>query len=133
MLRRVYEVLIRAQQNNIVPDAELGDERIDCADLHPRPAACVSKACRGDMVITVWLDQCERGEALHDLLARPGTREALQQFLQDQSGGDDDVRTGERLSECPHLGFFNLDIASERQRPDARIDQERHLRERSAL
>ncbi len=46
MLRRMHEVLIRAQQNNIVPDADLRDQRIDCAYLPPalrhvflRPAA----------------------------------------------------------------------------------------------
>ena len=85
------------------------------------------------MVITIRLDQRECREALHYLLACLGTREALKQFLQHQPGGDDDIRAGERLLQCPHLRFVDLSIASECERPDARIDKERHLRERSAL
>jgi hypothetical protein len=57
----------------------------------------------------------------------------LEKFLQDKPHGDGDVDSSERFLEGQHFRFFNLDIASERERPDARIDEERHLRERSVL
>lgn len=81
MFRGVYEVLISAQQNDLVPDAELRNECVNCANLHTRPAACVSKTRSGNMVLAGWLDQCERGEALDYLLACLGAREALEEFL----------------------------------------------------
>jgi hypothetical protein len=57
MLRHRYEVLTRAQKHDIVPDAELRDERIDYANLHTGPAACVFQDCCGNMVFTVRLDR----------------------------------------------------------------------------
>lgn len=77
MLRGVYEVLISAQQNNLVPDAELRDERVDRTNLHARPTARVSKTRRGNMVFAVRLDQRKRREALDYLRTCLGAREAL--------------------------------------------------------
>jgi len=133
MLRSVCKVLIGAQQDKLVADAEMRDERVDRPDLHAGPSARVSDACRANMVFAVWLDQCERREPLDDLRACLGARKALEQLLQDEACCHDDVGSGKRFLECLHLRFFNLDIASEGERPDARIDEERHLRERSAL
>ncbi len=112
MLRCMHVVLIGAQQNELVPDAKLRDDCVDCANLHTRPAACVSKACRGNMVFTVWLDQRQRRETLHYLRARLGAREALQQLLQDEASGNDDVCTGERLLQCLNRGFLDLNVSS---------------------
>ena len=81
MLRGVYEILVSAQQNKLVPDAELRDERVDCANLNAGSPAGVSEACRSNMVFAVWLDQCERREALDYLLACLGARKALEEFL----------------------------------------------------
>ena len=133
MLRSVCEVLVGAEQNNTVPDAKLSDDSVDGADLYARSSAGVSQARCGNVVFAVWLDQCERGEALHDLLACLRARETLKQFLQDQAGGHDDIAAGKRLFQRLHLGFFNVNIASQRERPHARIDKQRHFRERSVL
>lgn len=81
MLRGMYEVLISAQENQFVPDAELRNERVDRTKLHTRSATGISKACCGNMVCALGLDQCERREALDYLLARLGAGEALEQFL----------------------------------------------------
>lgn len=74
------------------------------------------------MVLAVWLDQCERREALDYLFACSGAREALKEFLQDEARSNDHVCPGECFLERLDLMSFNLDIASERERPDARID-----------
>lgn len=59
MLRGVYEVLVGAQQNQVIPDAELPDQRVDGAYLYTRPTAQISEPCGGNMVLAVWLKQCE--------------------------------------------------------------------------
>jgi hypothetical protein len=129
----VHEILIGAQQNDFVSDAQLRDQRVDCANLHARSTAQIPEMGRGNMVPSVWLYQCQRRETLDDFCACLGAREALEKFLQHQPRGDDDVGASEGFLEGLNLGHFNLDIASECQRPDARIDEKRHLRERSAL
>jgi hypothetical protein len=133
MLRGVHEVLIGAEKNEVVPDAELRDQGIDGSNLYTGPATCVSHACRSHMVFAVGLNQCQRSELLDDLFAGLGTREALKKFLQHQTGRDNNVCASKRVLQRLYLGLFNLNVASEGKRPDARIDQERHFRERSAL
>ena len=85
------------------------------------------------MVLTVRLYQCEGGESFDYLLVCPGSCEALKQFLQDQAGCDDDIASGESLFESLDLRFFSLNISPECERPDTGINEEGHLRERSAL
>lgn len=85
------------------------------------------------MVLTVRLYQCERGESFDDLRVCPGSCEALEQFLQDEAGGNNAIATGESLFERLDFRFFSLDISPECERPDAGINEEGHLRERSAL
>ena len=85
------------------------------------------------MVLTVRLYQCERGESLDDLRFCPRSCEALKQFLQDQAGGDDDIASSESFFEYLDLRFFSCNISPECERPDAGINEEGHLRERSAL
>lgn len=133
MLRCVDEVLIGAEKNKVMPDAELRNQRIDRADLDTRPAACVSDASRSNMVFSVRLNQCQRREPLHDLITCFRTREALKKFLQHKTGGDHNVCATKCVLQCQYRWLFNLDVTSEGKRPDARIDQERHLRDRSAL
>ena len=133
MLRSVVEVLIRAQQNQIVPDTKLCDKCVDRSNLHARSAAQVPEVGRGNMILTIWLDQGERREGLDNLLACLRVREALQEFLQDQARGHDHPCPGQGFLEHVDLMPVNFGIAPEGERPDARIDQERHLRERSTL
>ena len=85
------------------------------------------------MVFAVRLNQCQRREPLYDLFACLGTRKALKKLLQYKTSRDDNVCAGERILQRLYLGFFNFDVTSEGKRPDARINQKRHFRERSAL
>jgi hypothetical protein len=133
MLRGVLEVLVSAQQNESVPDTELCDERVDSANLHTRSAALVPEVRCSNVVFAVWLNQCERREPLDNLFACLGAREALQDFLQDEACGYDCICSGQSILERLDLMYFNLGIAPEGERPGARVNQERHFRERSAL
>ena len=50
-----------------------------------------------------------------------------------EPGGHDDIAAGKRLFQRLHLWFLNVNIAWQRERPKARVDKQRHFRERSVL
>ena len=114
-------------------DAELRDKCVDGTKLHASSSARVAKACCSNVVFTVRLEQCERRETFNYLLTCLGARESLQKLLQDEAGGNHDVRSGKRFLQRLNFGFFGLNISPQRQRPNACINQERHFRDRSAL
>jgi hypothetical protein len=61
------------------------------------------------------------------------TREALQQFLQHEPGSHDDFTAFQRMTQGVHLRQRRFLVAPKRMRPDARIDEQGHRRDRSTL
>lgn len=117
-----------------MPDAQLGKQCVDGANLHAALAAGSAQGCCGNVVLAIWLKQRKGSKSLDDLGPVPGAREPLQQFLKYQACRDDDLRTEQRVSELVDLWFGGFSIAAKRQRPNARVDQQGHLsRDRSAL
>lgn len=92
-------MIVRAQEREIVPNAQLGEQRIDRTDLDTCSATLVSELRRRDMGLAIGLQQRKRREALDDLLARLGPGESLKQFLENHSRRDDDIRAHERVLE----------------------------------
>lgn len=129
----VNEVLIGTQQSQFMPDAQLGDQRIDRADLHPGLATDIAQICSGDVVVSIRLNQSERTEAADDPRSCLRCNEALQQFLKDQSSRHNHVGTRQRILQRSDLRFNGRHVAPEGQGPDAGIDEQRHLRVRSRL
>ncbi len=93
MLCCMYKILVSSQQYQVMPDAELSDERVHSAYLHAGSSTGVSERCRGDVVIKVGMQQRKRGEAFDYLCACLGAVKPLQQLLQDETGGCHDIRT----------------------------------------
>lgn len=114
-------------------NAKLDQKRINGADLHASTATAVAQFRRSDVIVAVRLQYGQRSETLDDLSPRFGAGEPLQQFLQDQSGGDHDITAEQRFLERMDFGFSCRSIAAQRQRPDAGINEQSHLRERSDL
>jgi hypothetical protein len=85
------------------------------------------------MVLAIRLKQSQRRKPLYDLFACLGSCKALKKFLQDKTSRHNNVGASKRILQRLHLGCFNFNVTSEGKRPDARINQERHFRERSAL
>ena len=114
-------------------DAKLGEQRINGSNLNAVAAAVVAQAGCGDMVATRRHNHGDGREAVDD--PRPSARAAaaLQQFLKYQAGRVDCLAAAERLPQVPHLGAFRWRIPPERQRPDAGIYEQAHLRVRSRL
>lgn len=134
MLSGFLEVVIGGQQNEVVPATELDEQGIDGSDLHPAAATGVAYFGRFDMVFPVWLQESECGQSCHQFGTSFRPREALQQFLQDESGCEDLVSPQQRIPQRCDLGRGMVRIPTQRERPDARIDEHAHrLRARSAL
>ena len=116
-----------------MPDTQLSNESIDCSQLDTALPTGVSQVSRRNMVFSVWLDQCERGEARDDLGPGPWRDETLQQFLKDDSRGDYDFRTCKSVFQRGDFWFNARHIPPQSQRPDAGVNEQRHFRDRSAL
>lgn len=55
MLRGVDKVLVGGQESDVMPDAELGDERVDGGDLNARSSTGVAQGGSSNMVLSIWL------------------------------------------------------------------------------
>src|ERR1035438_10819422 len=75
----------------------------------------------------------EGRKPVDNVLTRTRTGEPLQQFLQNQSSGHNGFATFEGATQRPYLWTIGRLVATEGERPDAGIDEQRHRRERSAL
>ena len=83
------EVLICGQEDEIVSATELNQQGIDGPDLHPAAATGVAHLRRFNVILPVWLEESESGEAFYELHAGLRPRKALQEFLQDEPGCED--------------------------------------------
>ena len=127
------EIVVGCQQGQAVANAELRDHGIDRADLQAGAAAAIAQFRSIDVILPVRSQQRKRRKTVNDVLSRLRAGKSLQQFLQDETRDYDSFSTFQRVTQYANLrGGRNL-VAAERERPDARIDEQRHRRERSAL
>lgn len=130
----VGEVLVGGQECQFVADAELGEQGIDCSDLHASAAARRAECGRVDMILSIGLHQRQRGKAVDDLFSRLGAGKPLQQLLENEARRHDSLRPEQSLLQMPHLWLRADDVAPQCQRPNAGIDEKHHARRvRSAL
>ena len=128
------EVVVRAEQDQVVPKTQLDKQSVDRTDLNAAPTARVADRGSFDVVRLVGLQEPKRAEALDKL--RPCLRpdKPLQQFLQNQTGREDLIRSLKCLPQRLYFRRQDLGVATEGQRPDAGIDEQTHgLRDRSTL
>lgn len=85
------------------------------------------------MVFAIRLQQWKRCEALYDLCAGLRTGESLKEFLEYQPGRNDDIGAHKGVLELMNCRFRSRSIAAQCERPDTRVNKQRHDRERSAL
>ncbi len=114
-------------------DTETGKEGVDRSKLDSRSSALIPNLSRFDMRATIRSQQGNRAEAIQDSLAITWTSEALKQFLQHQSGGEDSFPAEQRLLESADLVRRFLSITPQSKRPNTGVHEEAHCRERSAL
>ena len=85
------------------------------------------------MVFAIRLQQRKRCEALNDLCAGLRSGESLEQLLENQAGRDDNIGAHEGVLEQVNFRFRARGIAAQCERPNARVNEQSHERERSAL
>jgi hypothetical protein len=129
----IAKVPIGRQHREVVAEAELRQQRVDRADLNAAASAFVSQSGCVHMVEPVRNEQRQLSEPIEDLLAIPRSGEALQNFLQNQSGGHEFLAGFDGTDQFASFVRGGGCVTPERQRPDAGIDKEAQPRERSAL
>jgi len=133
MPRHRGEIAIGRQQRQFVSDAELGDDRIDRSDLNALAPTAISHLGGFDMIVNIRRDRGKQRELLNDFLPRARSLKSLQQLLKHQACRHDEVPAPE--AGCQELYLRGLCgwTPTQRERPDARVHEQIHQRERSDL
>jgi|SRR5215469_2641948 len=103
MPRDVLEVLIGAEECQAVPDAKLGNQRIDRPNLNSCATTRVAERCCLDVVVSVRNQERYGGKPLENLSACLGPSEALQQLLENQAGREDGLAGAKGVRERGNL------------------------------
>jgi hypothetical protein len=93
----------------------------------------IAELCCFEVIVAVGAQKGEGAEARQDRLLVPRAEEPLKELLVDEAGGRDQLAFRERSLESGDLGHVGRPVATQRQRPDARVDEEAQPRERSRL
>jgi len=94
---RMSEVFVGGKQGELVPAAELDEQRIDSSDLHAGPAARVANVGGGNVVGSVWRNNWQGPKPVNDRRGCSGFVEALQELLQNQTGSHDGIGACQRF------------------------------------
>ena len=84
-------------------NAQLREQRVDCADLQVGAAAAISQFRGVDVILPIRGQERQGRKPLDDLFARPRAGKTLQQLLQDQAARYDGIATFKRASQRVHL------------------------------
>lgn len=128
----VLEVLVGAEQLEVVGDAQLSDEGVDGAELNSGAATRVSQVCSRDVVLSRRLNEGKCAQASTDLGLGALRQKTLKKLLDDEACRDHQVRLDSHC-QTPDRGAARWGVTTKCKRPDAGVDQNRHVRERCAL
>ena len=95
--------------------------------------AAIAQFCGVDVILSLGNKKWQGFESCDDVAARARTGESLQQFLEYQPRGHDNLATLKSPAQDLHLGRGGVPVAPQGERPDTRIDEQRQCRERAAL
>lgn len=127
------EVIVCGEERVTTSDGQVGDEGIDRANLNTSGTQRVTHASRSHVIFARGCEVLQRSKHLDDLCPGSFRDDALEQFLQNHPGRGDDLTTGERTPQRLDLGHIRRSVPAQRERPNARVDEQAHPRERSAL
>lgn len=133
MLRRRREIPVCRQKGEFVSNAKLCNQGIYCPDLHSCAPAAIAKTGGINVILSIRNQHWQCGKLLHQLLVRFWASKTLQQFLQNESGGDDGITSVKRRAQGVNLRSSQIGVAPKCERPHAGIDKKGHRRERSIL
>lgn len=133
MVGDATEICIGRQHRQLEADAELRKERVDRSDLDAPRTAIIAKIRGGDVVLAFRPQEWKRSESVDDRIASPGPSKPLEQFLQNQPGGEHGLGAPKRLPQSSDLGGEVRRVPSHRQRPHTGVDEGAHDLDRFAL
>ena len=114
-------------------DAELRNQRVYGARLYARAAAMIPQSRSIDVVLPIRCDEGNTSETFNDRRRCFGTSKALKQLLQDKACRGDGLAAFERLLQRNDFRNVRRHITAQGKRPDRRVNEQRHIRDRSAL
>ncbi len=114
-------------------DGETSEEGVDGANLHTAPATVVPERRRLHVVFNLGHDDRKKGEIPQDPGSLSGSFKSLKELLDDEAGRDNQVLPLQASGQEQRLGTRRGGRPAKRKRPNARIDEDVHARERSAL
>jgi hypothetical protein len=87
MLGSVHEVVVRGEQGQFVPAAELNEKCIDCSDLHTSSTAGVAYLGGCDVIVPIGRNDWQRLKPFNYCRYSTRSVEALQEFLKHKPSG----------------------------------------------
>ena len=114
-------------------DGETSEEGVDSANLHTAPATVVSERRRLHVVFNLGHDDRKKREIAQDPRSLSGSFKPLKELLDYEAGRDNQIFSLQASGEEQRLGSRRGGRPAKRKRPNARIDEDIHARERSAL
>jgi hypothetical protein len=112
--------------------AQLREQGVDRPDLDSLGAASVPELGGLDVVMPIGGEHRQRVEVPDDLTAVTRTRQSLQDLLEYEACRDY-LASREFAPQFLNLRQLGRRVSTKRERPDAGVDEDRHLRERSFL
>lgn len=127
------EVRVGREHRQLESDAELGEQSVDGAELYSATPAVVPEVGGGDVIVAFGTQEGQGGEAVDDGGASARAAEALEELLEHQARREDRLAGAQSRAKTFHLGRCVWCIATQRERPHARVDEQAQSRDRSAL
>jgi hypothetical protein len=94
-----FEVPIRDEQAKLVANAELGEDRVDGADLDATAAYATAELRSLEVVMAIRCDKRQGTETRDDRLLVAGAAKALEEFLVDERRSRDELPLREGMLE----------------------------------
>ena len=131
--RDTAKVQVRGEHDQVVPDTELRQKRIDRSDLNAVAPATIAQLRGLDVVLARRSDHRQRAETIQDPGSGFRSLVPLQQLLEHDAGSVDRLSPDQGLPQSRHFRSFRGRVPAKGQRPHAGVDKQSHERLRSRL
>ena len=122
------EINVGGEQRQLVTNAKMRKQCIDRTRLDSARTTQISQFRSSNVIFPVGIQERKCGKAFDDLPFVLGTRESLQEFLQDQPRAQNPIARFEGLNERVHLRDIGRSVTTQQQRPDAGVNEKIQVR-----
>lgn len=129
----MFKIPVGTEHHEVVSDTKLREERIDRSDLKAAAAAFIAKIRGGNVIFALRHDERQRSEPIEDLCSRLRAAETLEKFLENQAGRENRSLALKGVGQEVDARLAVLPVAAQGQRPDTRVNEDFHRRDRAAL